>query len=355
MNAKAWIFAALIISAAFAANMHLVQYRLDPAPKAYTDFDLYLTFKNDVSHSADGISINLACPDDLECANITATIPSYGIQEFRIPIKSNSSGGLKEIKVLWEDGSYNYYYNTTTNSTATERQVFSATIPFKVGDSALSGVAFSGDLFHNENNTLSISFNASSLNNVQVSLYSACMSFTNPLFYYPSLDGQADISTPAFVNCAEGNSQINFVLSSDELSYSVPISVRIQKRPHAVLNITPISANCTLGKCFYRAQVSNSGAAAEKLSLQLGHSPAINSPDVLYLGDFKGGKEVVFQLESDKAGDYPIQVQADWTEGKETYSQVFDENVKISDSGIGILPIAVIACVAALLAFWKLL
>jgi hypothetical protein len=202
-------------------------------------------------------------------------------------------------------------------------QVYSATIPLDIREYSLSTVSAKPSLFTNENGSYWVEFNATNLNNVQVSLYSNCIAFSDPLFHFDRLDSATTLQTPALVNCRTGNAEIIFSLQSDEVSYEVPLTVEIDKRPHAQISIAPESNTSIVGKDYYRVNVTNTGSTAEALTLSVVSNPAVSAADVEYLGDFTGTREVVFQIQSDQAGTYPLSIEAAWTEDNEQFSQVF--------------------------------
>ncbi|VVC00807.1 Uncharacterised protein [uncultured archaeon] len=343
---------AMLAGMGAAANVHMVSYRTEPVPHPHQDFDLCLTFKNDVEFSVDDVEISLQCPESLQCPNATITMPPYGIQEVCLPIRSNSSGGVENIAVNWKDDSTRFVYNETSGVSQSEKNVYSTSIPLYVKKYSVSNLTLGGEFYADEDSNFTVLFNAEGLNNVQVSLYSDCISFSTPLFYFGRLDGQVNVTSPARVNCDEGNHQAVLTLSSDELSYNVPFTVDVEKRPHAKITVLPQSGSALgVGKDYYRVLVNNAGGKAEKLSLTVLSGPATNSPDVLYLGDFANGDEraAVFEIETKKAGAYPVSVEAKWVEGNQQYSEVFEYGQEFSDRGLGIIPYVVGICAIAII------
>jgi hypothetical protein len=344
------LFVLLASGFASAAYIHMASFRTDVSPKPGQDFTLFVTFKNDFENSVDNAQVRLLCPAGLSCPNLTATFPSYGVQELAFPIKSNATAGLYSITAVWDDGSLRYNYDPATGSTAGVSKLFSATIPIDVREHSLSAVSAEPVLYANENGSYWIAFDAKNLNSVQVSLYSDCISFATPLFHYDRLDFATTASTAALVNCRSGNSEIIFTLQSDEVSYSVPLTVKIEKRPHARILVVPESSVQTVGKSFYRINVTNDASTAEKLTLSVISSPAADAVDVAYLGDFTGTREVVFEIESDHEGTYPLSIEAKWAENREQFSQVFENPVTLQAKWDWWLLAAVLAAVA--LAAW---
>ena len=351
----ACLLAVLLIAfsgTAYCANAHMASYRLSPqSPRQGQDFDLYLTFKNDVEYSVDNLMIYLGCPGAFACQNTSITLPPYGVQEVRLPVKSSAGAGIYPINVSFSDSSSRFNYNEANGSMSSEIIQYSTTVIVDVKGREFSDFAATSELFANEKTNFTISFNASGLHNVQVSLYSSCVSFEKPLFYFQEMEGNETLSSPAFVNCREGNADVIFTLASDELSYAVPISTHVSARPHADLSATFDSSNHPLGKDYVLVTLENTGAVAEKLSVAVLPNSAINSADVVYVGDFEGQKALVFQVEGKKAGAYPVEIEARWTEGKESFVKTFDSQAKFVDRGLGIIPIAVIICALALLAW----
>jgi len=346
---------ALLFTTGFAqaAYLHMVSYRTDPTPSPMQDFTLFVTFKNDYENSVDNANITLECPVEMTCPNLVATFPSYGIQELAFPISSRASAGLYNLKVSWDDSSVRYGYNTSSGMGNATHQVFSASIPLNIKEHSLYGVTASPLLYANENELFNVSFDGRGLHDVQTSLYSSCISFTTPLMHYDSLDTTATIQTPALVNCRSGNAEVIFTVQSDEATYAVTLNVKVDKRPHANVTFAVKNATHYVGKDFYRVVVRNDGATAEKLSLSIISNPAIKSVDVAYLGDFKGEREVVFEVESDSEGTFPISMEAKWSEGKETFSKVYTDSVKFEGKLFIWLLLAVIIVAAAAIYFIK--
>ena len=339
----------LLSSLAFPANVHMASYRLDPSSiRPQQDFTLYLTFKNDAEYSVDGLDVHLVCPAYLSCPNFTSTLPPYGIQEFRLPIRSNASEGASAIKVEWNDGSSSFVYDDSTGNMSSAKTLYSSTINIDVKGRSFTNFTATSSLFANENSSFAVSFNTTSLHNVQVSLYSDCISFDRPLFYFDRIEQGMAISSPAYVNCREGNADVVFSLSSDELSYTAPLGVHIGKRPHARLSATFDASEHPVGKDYLLVKFENAGAAAEKLSLAVLPNSAVNSADVVYVGDFEGQKMAVFEIEGKKPGTYPIDVEARWSEGKESFVQTFSSQATFVDRGLGVIPIVVVLCLLAM-------
>jgi len=336
---------------ASAAYLHMVSYRTDPTPSPEQDFTLFVTFKNDFESSVDNANITLECPAEMACPNLTATFPSYGIQELAFPIKSRASTGLYNLKVSWDDSSVQYSYNASSGIVNATHQVFSASIPLNIAEHSLYGVTASPLLYANENDLFNVSFDGRGLHNVQASLYSPCISFSTPLMHFDSLDTTATIQTPALVNCRSGNAEVIFSVQSDEGTYAITLNVKVDKRPHANVSFAVKGAAHYVGKDYYRVIIKNDGAAAEKLSLSILSNPAIKSVDVAYLGDFSGEREVVFELESDSEGTFPLTLEAKWSEGKETFSKTYTDSVKFESRLFIWLLLAVIAVAAAAIYF----
>ncbi|MFA6328266.1 MAG: hypothetical protein WCY41_02385 [Candidatus Micrarchaeia archaeon] len=337
-------------TAGFAANTHMVSYRLDPAtPRPHQDFDLYLTFKSDQAYSVDSMRIGLECPPELSCMNMSATLPPYGVQEFRFPIRSNASGGVLGIAVRWDDGSSRFVYNNATGISSSERIWYDSTVNVDVKEYRISDFTVSGPLYTNELDNFTVSFAATGLHNVQVSLYSDCIAFSSPVFYYSELDGNVSISTPARVSCQSGSHDAVFTLSSDEMGMAASLGVKVEKKQHAKLSAVLEAGTHYVGKDYYVVDLENTGAKAEKLSVSVASNSAVNSPDVSYLGDFTGERATVFEIEGKKAGKYPVTIEARWSEGDESFSQTFDSDVEFVDREANLLPFVVGACVLAIL------
>ncbi|MFA6329857.1 MAG: hypothetical protein WCX64_04215 [Candidatus Micrarchaeia archaeon] len=346
---------ALLLSTGFAnaAYLHMVSYRTDPTPSPMQDFTLFVTFKNDYENSVNNANITLECPAEMTCPNLTATFPSYGIQELAFPIRSRAGTGLYNIQVSWDDSSVRYGYTAPSGTVNATPQVFSASIPLNIKEHSLYGVTASTLLYANENDTFDVSFDGRGLHNVQASLHSSCISFSTPLMHYDSLDATATIRTPALVNCRSGNADVIFTLQSDEATYAVTLNVKVDKRPHANVSFAVKNVTHYVGKDYYRVIVKNSGATAEDLYVSIVSNPAIKSSDVAYLGDFSGEREVVFELQSDYEGTYPLSLEAKWGEGKETFSTIQTDYVKLENRLFLWLLLAVLIVAAAAVYFIK--
>ncbi len=347
-------FIALFAGALYPANIHMMSYRVDPEPHPHQDFDLYLTFKNDQDYAAEHVRIYLDCPEGLECVNLSATMPSYGLQEFRFPIKSNATSGVKVISVLWEDGSSRFAYNESSGFSQSEIERHGASVAIRIKDYSMSNFTATPLLYAGENGGFEVDFAANGLNNVQASLYSDCISFEKPLAYFATVSGNATMQSPAYANCKKGNEEVIFSLSSDEISYAVPLNVRIDARPHAKMTVlAKESGGHYAGKDYYCVLVTNLGAKAERVTLSILSNPAVNAPDVIYLGDMESGNEktAVFELEVKKPGEYPVSVEAKWAEGKESFSKVFDSEAAFADGNANLWLVGVGICMLAILYF----
>jgi len=171
--------------------------------------------------------------------------------------------------------------------------------------------------------------------------------------HYGSLDPTVTLQTPALVNCRSGNAEVIFSVQSDEGTYAVTLNVKVDKRPHS--NVTFIVKDEThyVGKDYYRVTVKNDGATAEKLYLSVLSNPALKSVDVAYLGDFSGTREVVFEIESDSEGTFPLTLEAKWSEGKETFSTTYTDSLKLQGKLFAWLLLAAILVVVAVIYFIK--
>jgi hypothetical protein len=78
----------------------------------------------------------------------------------------------------------------------------------------------------------------------------------------------------------------------------------------------------------------------------------MNSADVVYLGDFNGSTQAVFKIQSDQAGRFPLQVEADWNEGSESFSKTIPVEVDVkSQPDLPLVPLSVAAGAVVLAAF----
>jgi len=351
MNKKLLAFALLFLCGISAAsNVHVSDYRLDPTLSSQEDFSLYLTFKNDIEMPADNLKISLYCPPEFSCPNATTSMPAYGLQEIRFPIKSAASRGVYQINVSWEDGSYYYWHNNETGNNEYARQTYQMSIPIEIKDSSISNFSATTLLYTNEEGNFSVKFNASNLHDVRASIYSDCVSFSQPFFAFTSLDGNATLSSSALVNCKSGNHDVLLTIASEELSQVIQLNVDVEKRTHARISIMPESTKLSQGKDYLRLNISNTGETAEDLTVYVVGSGPVNSASVVYLGDLSSSSEALFEIQSDASGNYPLQVQATWTEGKESFSENIPVNVEIASNNllttllmVGILGICAIA------------
>lgn len=341
----------------FAGTMHLVSYKIDPeTPRPSQDFNLYLTFKNDYERPIAHATIELVCPENMICPDpVSATVSSYGVQEFIFPIKSNSIEGLNSIEVKWQDGAYTYKTNESDGNSYGYLDTFTASIPINVKASSFSKISATTSAYYNEETLFYTNLTGSNLHNVQISLYSPCMSFSSPLYYYDYINGDISLETPTYVNCKEGNNEVTVSLISDELAYTIPINVKVDARPHANIKMKLINNEIYSGKDYIYVNVSNNGEKAEKLTLSITHNTMLNSPDVIYLGDFNGTQEVMFKIESDDSGKYPFQIEAKWNEGDESFSSIQGYDLTLKNKDISYLPILVVLCLIGIwfLAKWQ--
>ena len=333
---------------ASAANVHLVSWRAEPEPRPHQDFDLLLSFKNDVETSVDNLSVYLDCPEGLACLNATATVAPYAIQEVRIPIKSDFAGGFAPITVSWEDESGYFVYNESSGISQSQRARYSTSVNLYIREHTVSNVVVSGNYSTGHKANFTLSFTGANLDNVEATLSSDCISFEKPLFHFDRVDGSVNISSPAAVNCRSGSRQVVFTLSSDEVSYALPLTLDVEKEAAAKIFVYPKSSEgLPAGKGYYSVSVLNrGGAVAEHVVVAVLSNSAINSPDAITLGDMAPGDErdAVFEVEAKKAGEYPLNIEARWLENGEQFTQTSEYEEKFTDPGLGIVPYAAAAC-----------
>jgi hypothetical protein len=310
-----------------------MSYRTDPSTvRANQDFTFFFTLKNDMEIGIDNINISFECPNNLTCPSyILMNLPSYGTQEITVPIKNDASGGLNQIKMSWKDGSYNMGVDANENPTSTPK-ILSSTFPILMHESAISQVNATTSLDFNRKNNFSVQLQATDLNNIRISLYSSCMAFESPIFYFPSINGSANISTSVFVNCAPGSADLSLTLQSDELTYQVPLGVFVQKTPQSNLDVEILSPSIQSSKDNVQISVSNNGAPAEKLYLSILSSPSVRSPDMLYMGDFSGERLEYMEIQAQETGDIPITIEARWIENHQSFTKTWQQIIKVKQS-----------------------
>jgi len=155
------------------------------------------------------------------------------------------------------------------------------------------------------------------------------------------------------VNCRSGSRQVVFTLTSDEVSYALPLTLDVEKEAGARMSVFPKSSDdLSTGKGYFAANVwNNGGATAEHVVLTVLSNSAVNSPDEITLGDMAPGDErgAVFELEAKKAGEFPVNIEARWTENGEQFTQTFNYDRKFNDPGLGVVPYAAAACLLVIL------
>lgn len=337
-----------VCGSSFASNIHIAAYRIDPSPHPSQDFSLYLTFQNDLDLPVDNIRVSLACPAGLGCVNETISLSPHEMTEVRFPITSGEPAGVYLITASWQDGSFDYIYDNATNRYDYLNETFRMQIPVEVNESAISNFTATDLAYDNENASYSVSFNAVGLNNVRASLYSDCVSFADPLFSFGSLDGPVTLTSNALVNCESGNHEVVFTIASDELTEVVPLTLKVDKKALAEISAVPANSTLNEGTDYLRLNIANYGAVAGGLSVSVVGGGPITSSDVAYLGDFNGTTQAVFKVQSDAAGQYPLQVEANWNEGQESFSRTMPVEIDV-DSPLSI-PLAAVAVAAGAVA-----
>jgi len=162
---------AVLCGSLSAANVHLVSWRTEPEPRPHQDFDLILSFKNDVETSVGNLSVYLDCPAGLSCMNATATVPPYAIQEVRIPVKSDFAGGFAPITVSWEDESGYFVYNESSGISQSQRSRYSTSVNLYIREHSISNVTMEGNYSTGHITNFTLSFYGENLDNVHTGVH----------------------------------------------------------------------------------------------------------------------------------------------------------------------------------------
>jgi hypothetical protein len=341
-----------VCGTAFASNVHIAAYRIDPAPHPSQDFSLYLTFQNDVDLPVDNIRVVLSCPSFLGCVNETVSLSPHEMTEVRFPITSNAPAGVYLVNVSWEDGSYDYVYNNTSGINRYVPQEFRMQIPVEVNESTISNFTATDLAYDNGETNFTVGFDGVDLHDVRASLYSDCVAFGTPFFSFSNITGHVALTTNALVNCQSGNHEVVLTVASDELTQVIPLDLRVDKRPQAQISAYVYNSTLKEGTDYLRVNITDNGTVAEGLSVSVVGSGPMNSADVVYLGDFNGSTQAVFKIQSDQAGRFPLQVEADWNEGSESFSKTIPVEVDVkSQPDLPLVPLSVAAGAVVLAAF----
>ncbi len=341
----------LLITQAYASDTYVNSYRLSENPTPSQDFILFVTLKNTTNQTIDNLSIDLNCPLEFKCTDINTTLPPNGLHEISIPIQSTAKSGIYIINFNWQDGTGNYRLDENAHLNLVE-ETYTETIPIEVKESFITNASITNKAIQNENNIFNLLITAKNIHQAQISLYSTCISFENSIQYFSSIDGNISIPINGYVNCKQGNTEITLTIISSEVSFSSPLNIYIEKKAKANIQIIPLQTELNTGKSYYKVKVTNSGVAAEKLYLKVTNTALINSSTVEFLGDFVGEKEVVFQIENSNSGKANIQIESNWIEGKESFSQTNNSEINFTNNE-GII-IGLITAIILLVVGWIL-